>query len=337
VEEVTSTPVEPIIESPVTQDVWPQVEGVPPDLCGPINWDHPCAAHHAVVNGVLVPTQPRRKKVCIVGYAENSRHMAWFNDPDCEIWGVNQLYRFVPRADRWFQLHRNWNDRKYWAEKTDLAAWMQNAPIPIYMIDQEPSIPNSLAYPKEWVKGELKVHEYFTSTIAFMLALAIAEGFEHIGLYGIDLIIGREYHFEKSCVEFYFGIAHARGVAYHLPPNSALLWQSHTYGYDIEPDYGFYSLSRLSARQEALRKEVTLHRDRAHLVQGRMEAFEEMHAKTVEGTPSRSAMDAKLKEVRSAVDSALNLLYLHDGAFQEVQRMHAILEVKSRGGKMGDA
>ena len=315
---------------------WPQVQGVPPELCGPIKWDHPCAARHTVVNGVLVPTQPKKSKVCIVGYAENSRHLAWYDDPDCEVWGVNQLYRFIPRADRWFQLHQNWNNPEYWAQGTDQAAWLQQAQCPIYMVEADPTIPMSLPYPKDWVKSELKCHEYFTSTIAFMLALAIAEGFQSIGMYGIDLIIGREYQFEKACVEFYFGIAHARVIEYHLPPNSALLWQSHTYGYETEPDYGFYSLSKLKARMDALHKEVTRCRDVAHISQGKLEAFEEMYTKTAEGTSSRAAMEEKLTDARKGVDQSLNQLYLHDGAYQEVQRMHAMLEVKTRGGNMGD-
>jgi hypothetical protein len=286
-----------------------------------------------VVDGQLVRTQPRRSKVCLVGYAENSRHMAWWDDPDCEIWAVNQLYRFIPRADRWFQIHHNWRESKYWAEGANLEEWLAACPIPVYMIGREPDVPNSVPYPKAWVKEQLGLHEYFTSTIAFMLGLAIAEGFETVGMYGIDQIIGREYHFEKACTEFFFGIMHGKGIKYCLPETSAVLWQSHTYGYEPGPDYGFWGLDKLSRRAEQLHQAVLACRDHVHNCQGKVEAYKEMQGKTAEGTPSREAMNKLVLEAEQALDKAINTMYQHDGALQEVKRQHAILEVKSRGGR----
>jgi hypothetical protein len=313
---------------------WPQVEGISPDLIGPLKADHPCAALHTVINGVLVHTKPKRKKVCIVGYAENSRHLAWFNDPDCEIWGVNQLYRFIPRADRWFQVHRDWHDSRKWATGADLGSWLRAAPCPVYMIDAQPDMPMTLPYPKAWVKEQLQIHEYFTSSIAMMLALAIAEGFEEIGIYGIDLIVGREYHYEKACVEFYLGLAHARGVKYHLPQQTALLWQAYTYGYDAEPDYGFFSLDKLRRRSLDLHKQVASQRDQVHVLQGHVEEAELVRDKMPKESGSRATMEARIVDLRKELDAALNMLYLHDGAQQEASRMYQILELKSRGGSV---
>ena len=311
---------------------WEQCAGVPADLTGPIRWEHPCAAHHAVLNGELVLTQRKRKKVCIVGYAENSRHLAWYNDPECEIWGVNQLYRFIPRADRWFQIHHDWHDSRKWADGADLAEWMRTAQCPVYMIEAQPNMPMTLPYPKEWVKQQLGIHEYFTSSIAMMLGLAIAEGFEEIGIYGIDLIVGREYAFEKPCAEFFLGIAHARGIKYHLPENSALLWQSHTYGYDAEPDYGFFGLQKLKSRTNELSKLVTMCRDKVHVMQGHVEEAELVRDKMPVGSDSRKVMDQRILDLRTELDKELNVLYMNDGAQQEASRMYAILELKTRGG-----
>ena len=314
------------------EPVWEQCAGVPADLAGPIRWDHPCAVHHTVLNGELVLTQPKRKKVCIVGYAENSRHLAWFNDPECEIWGVNQLYRFIPRADRWFQIHHDWHDSRKWADGADLAEWMRAAQCPVYMIEAQPDMPMTLPFPKEWVKQQLGIHEYFTSSIAMMLGLAIAEGFEEIGIYGIDLIVGREYAFEKPCAEFFLGIAHARGIKYHLPENSALLWQSHTYGYDAEPDYGFFGLQKLKSRTQELSKLVTMCRDKVHVMQGHVEEAELVRDKMPVDSGSRKVMDQRIIDLRTELDKELNILYMNDGAQQEASRMYAILELKTRGG-----
>jgi len=309
-----------------------QVKGIPLNLVGPIRWDHPQAAHVKILDAKAGIVERTRSKVCIVGYAEFSRHLAWYEDPDCEIWGVNQLSRFIPRADRWFQMHTDWNDNTKWAEGTDQAKWLRECPIPVYMIDPDPAIPNSVHYPIERVMAELGTHDYFTSTIAFMVALAIAEGFKEIGIYGIDLIIGREYFFEKACVEFYLGIAHARGIEYHKPEGCALLWQSHRYGYEVEPDYGFFSLSKLKDRTQQLSKQVQKLRDDVHGHQGRID--EALWIKDRLTSEAKAKMDERITALRNELDAKLNTLFLHDGACQEVSRMHTILEVRSRGGNV---
>lgn len=333
---------------PTVEPAFKQVEGLPPQLVGPINWDHPCSAHVTVLDaekGTVAPADGRkRKKVCIVGYAENSRHLAWWDDPDCEIWGVNQLYRFIPRADRWFQIHRDWNDKSKWAQDTDQAAWIRQAPIPTYMIRHDPSLPNSVTYPVEWVKEQLGLAgdkdlpgtglDYFTSTIAFMYALAIAEGFEQIGIYGIDLIIGREYFFEKACVEFYMGIAHAKGIGIHKPTNCALLWQSHRYGYEPGPDYGFFGLDKLKKRAAELSKQVAKLRDEVMRLDGRVHEAELNLGRVHES--DRPDCEKYLGQLRFTLDQKLNEMYLHDGAFQETNRMYTLLELKSRGGDISE-
>lgn len=313
---------------------WSQVDGIPSEWTGPIRWDHPTAAHPKILDphAGLIEVTPKRRKVCIVGYAENSRHLAWYDDPDTEIWGVNQLYRFIPRADRWFQIHKDWDDEKKWAPGANLREWLKAAPIPVYMLDHYDEIPTSVRYPLERVQAELRTHDYWTSTIAFMVGLAIAEGFTDIGIYGIDLIIGREYFFEKACVEYLLGIANERGIKVHLPDGCALLWQSHRYGYQEEPDYGFFGLKKLKSRAAQLSEQVTLMRDEVKVWQGRKEEAEWVLSRLNDS--AKEAMLKHIEELATNMDKALNRLYLHDGAQQEVQRMHDILEVRSRGGQV---
>ena len=313
---------------------WDQVEGVDPSLTGPLKWDHPCAAHPTIIDhhAGIVETTPKRSKVCIVGYAENSRHLAWYNDPDCEIWGVNQLNRFIPRADRWFQIHYDWDDKTKWAVGTDQRKWIQEAQIPVYMIEHDPSLPNSVRYPIERVMAELRTHDYFQSTIAFMVALAIAEGFKTIGIYGIDLIIGREYQFEKPNVEYLLGIANERGIEIHKPEGCALLWQGFRYGYDKEPDYGFYSYSKLRARTEQLAKQVRQLEHAVKVWEGRVEEAKWVRDKLDD--KARESMDAHIGELMDKCNEAINRYYMHSGAHQEVERMRDILELRQRGGQV---
>jgi hypothetical protein len=325
-----------IITPPYVENIFPQTPGIPVDLTGPCDWNHPLAErleildhHHAIIRPV---SGKLRGGVCIVGYAENSRHLAEYNNPDCEIWGVNQVTRFIPREDRHFQIHHNWDDQAHWAANTDQRKWLEHAPVPIYMISHDPSIPNSVAYPIDRVKENLNLtgKDYFTSSIAFMIALAIAEGFKRIGIYGIDLIIGREYQFEKACVEFYLGIANERGIDIFLPANSALLWQSHRYGYDIEPDYGFFGMSALAKRRDTLRKEAERLRDTVYTCHGMVNEAE--RNESLAGSTGEAAR--RTETLRKELDQALNANFMVQGALEEISRMYDMLEMKSRGGEV---
>jgi hypothetical protein len=219
----------------------------------PVDFNHPCAGrisifdHEKAVIEETCPDGSPRTKVAIVGFAQSSMAMAPFNDPTWSIWAMNQLYRRIPRADRWFEIHKNWDEHV--VEGTDHFGWLSKAPIPVYMVDRIPGITNSVKFPLERVmQGHI---DYFTSSVAFMLALAIQEGFKEIGLWGIDLIVGDEYFYQKACCEFWIGTAHGKGITVTLPPTTALCRQSHRYGYQSEPE-SLINLSELAKRRQGL-------------------------------------------------------------------------------------
>jgi hypothetical protein len=58
--------------------------------------------------------------------------------------------------------------------------------------------------------------DYFTNTVDFALALAIYEGFTEIDLYGVNMVFGSEYEFEKAGVEYWIGQAMGRGINVHV-------------------------------------------------------------------------------------------------------------------------
>jgi hypothetical protein len=172
----------------------------------------------------------RRERVAIVGFADSCRELAPFDDARWEIWGLNQLARFIPRAERWFEIHHRTMFEADVARGTDYLGWLRAGVVPTYMLDVLPEFPASVRYPIERVRAYFG-REYLTSTPAYMVALAILEGFSHIGVYGIDLIIGREYAWEKPCLEYWLGQAEARGIVLDIPyPESALLKQGVRYG-----------------------------------------------------------------------------------------------------------
>lgn len=223
------------------------------DATNSVDFNHPCAGHVKILdheNGVVesfCPDGTKRTKLAIVGFAASSKDLAPFNDPTWEIVGLNQLYRHIPRADRWLEIHHNFLEHV--VEGTDHMKWLSEAPIPVYMVDRIPGIPNSVRYPIERVMDGHT--DYFTSTVAFALALAIEEGFKEIGLWGIDLIVGDEYFYQKPCAEFWLGVAHGKGITVTLPHTTALCKQSHRYGYQSEPA-SLIAMSELTRRKKTL-------------------------------------------------------------------------------------
>ena len=161
---------------------------------------------------------------------------------------MNQLYRFIPRASRWFEIHYNWNEHV--VEGTDHAGWLQECPIPVYMNEHHPEFPNSVRFPIE--KMIEQFGDYYTSSIAYMLALAISEGFTRIDLYGIDLSVGVEYIEQRPCAEYFIGIASAKGIDVGIPTASALCKQNHRYGYQGSNKLGVITIEDLKKRKNDL-------------------------------------------------------------------------------------
>jgi hypothetical protein len=192
--------------------------------------------------------EPRRKKVAMVGFASSSRLKAPYADQSWEIWGENQLYRFVPRATRWFEMHPHEGPGSYITDMvkgTDYPAWLKACPIPLYMLSAKPEFPQSIEYPRqqlidafqlESIRPDLKEKGYFHSSVDYMIALAIYEGFEEIGVWGIDMTHDSEYAYQKPSGSFWLGFAKGRGIKVTIPKESALLKnEGYAYGYDPMP------------------------------------------------------------------------------------------------------
>ena len=215
-----------------------------------VNFNHPAAAHVEIIDLEHAIVKTTRTKVAIVGFAMSSAMAAPFDNPEYEVWGMNQLYRHIPRADRWFEIHHNWHEHV--VEGTDHLGWLQAFPGPIYNCVKIAEIPNSVPFPR--ADCAATGTDYWTSSIAYMIALAIRDGFTTIELYGIDLVVGEEYTHQKPCAEFWIGVAQGRGLTICIHANSALLKHQFAYGYDSEPK-SLVLLSELNKRLTWLRTE----------------------------------------------------------------------------------
>jgi hypothetical protein len=137
------------------------------------------------------------------------------------------------------------------------------------MIETSKQIPNAVRFPIEEAIAYGK-RDYFTSSPAFMLALAGIEGFEEVHLYGINLAIGDEYFFEKACAEWWIGYLEGKGVTVYVPKASSLLKQYRRYGYSIDarPQQSFKVL--LTARRDEYRTKAEQLSADLHTVLGAM-------------------------------------------------------------------
>jgi hypothetical protein len=175
-----------------------------------------------------------KKTVAFVGTAMTSCSLAPYDESDVEIWAVNEehAYAWMKRATRWFQIHK----KEMWHEHN--TKWIQENPwhIPVYTQFVRPDIPFSIEYPladmverffKNMRRGDSKI-KYFTSTFAYMMALAISEGFERIEIYGFEMSDDTEYIKQKACAEFWLG--KAGDIEIYFPPDCQIL-NGELYGY----------------------------------------------------------------------------------------------------------
>ncbi len=194
----------------------------------------------------------RRPAVAILGFTDH-KAQAPLGDPAWEVWGLNELYRYMPldRFTRWFELHprADFERPKEQGGDPDHITALRQFSIPVYMTEAHADIPASLALPKELI--EARVSAYMTSTPAWMFGLALAEGFETIGLFGIDMAQDTEYAEQRPCMEYLCGIAHARGVQLVIPRQSDLLKAVAQYGYESQ---GSDLMLKFREREQWLRR-----------------------------------------------------------------------------------
>ena len=156
-------------------------------------------------------------KVAVIGLASSSFEAAPWDDPTWQKWGLPWGMRWI-QLDRAFEMHdlgllRRPESRrpKGYEERLQL--------IPdLYM--QEAYFPNAKRYPFEEVIET--TGDYFNSSISYLIALAIHEGAETIGLWGVDMDAEEEYGYQRPNCEYLIGLARGMGINVVIPDVSPL-------------------------------------------------------------------------------------------------------------------
>lgn len=218
----------------------------------------------AVIGDSYIPPKRIKDKVAILGSASSSCNMAPFGDPSFEIWGLG--WRPMPRCDRWFEMH-------LWQVCLDVGPeylrMLSETKQPVYMLEVRREVPTSVRFPIEEMTacfgprllGTDKRHPYWASSVAYMIAMAITEGFKHIEVWGVDMLTDGEYQHQRPNCEWLLGIAEGRGIETYVPPESALLKMGFLYGYDLEDVKKSISATDLEKWVNEQKNKMTQQRD----------------------------------------------------------------------------
>ena len=156
-------------------------------------------------------------KIAVMGSAPSSRHLAPFQDMEWEIWCCSPPNFDNPRVDAWFELHNL--DRKLTIKQNEPYVKALVAHQRVYVYDQDPRLPNAITFPwRDYVA--LYGTDFFTSSIAWMMAHAISYKPEKIGLWGVDMSAADEYGQQRPGVKFFIREAKKQGIEIYLPPTS---------------------------------------------------------------------------------------------------------------------
>lgn len=160
-----------------------------------------------------------------------------------EIWGINAVGGVI-QCDRVIHMDDVRIQEIRAAANPDgnigtMLKWMRAHPGPIVTSRAYPDYPGLVEFPLEAVINDLG-YSYFNSTAAYAVALAIHVGAKKISLFGCDYSYANSHHAEKgrACVEFWLGIAAARGIALAVAENTTLMDacepdRSRLYGYGL--------------------------------------------------------------------------------------------------------
>lgn len=192
---------------------------------------------------------PPPLKIAIVGGAPSSQHMAPFNDPSWQIWGMAFRLGSLPRWDVAFEVHEK---RPYAKPGYEAALIATGKEI---VTNTFPDAPNVNRFPM--ADAQALMGPYLTSSAAYMMALAILRGADEIGLYGCDMAVDDdEYFYQRPCVEAWIGFARGRGIKVTIPEVSPLGKSSFLYGVDAHEkglwsESGFKEMAGLHAQKMA--------------------------------------------------------------------------------------
>lgn len=191
-----------------------------------------------------------RDTIAIIGSHPETRERFDYERTDCDVWLFNEAFAQAwskQRADAVFQLHApvifrnpgNRNDKNHYELLKS-----GNTPT-IYMQDKFDDVPMSERYPLDEICQKLldglrmngKPNRYFTSSVAFAIAMGIYQGYKRIEIYGVEMETDTEYRYQRDGVTFWVGYALGRGIEVDITTKQILMAPLYGYEGDVRLPY----------------------------------------------------------------------------------------------------
>lgn len=182
-------------------------------------------------------------KVALIGTAPSSRMLAPFADPSWQIWACSPgNMGQLPRVDAWFEVHGNllWPENRHYGEP--YLNWLNQQAFPIYMQNQD-FVKHAIPLPMKELVAEFGPY-FFTSSFAWMMALAMHQGAKEIALFGIDMASRDEYILQRPGAYYFFMEAKRRGIKVMAPYESDIMQPPGLYGFSEVTQFGRKLLAR---------------------------------------------------------------------------------------------
>lgn len=275
------------------------------------------------------------RTIAIYGFAPETRGLIWESEAD-EIWSVNWAYRYdIPRIDRLFDVHLPELLR---AEKIkeyrDHWEWLQEPhDFPIYMVEQMPEVPASVAYPVDELSDDIFRHmitganddsdDYWVSGISYAFGMAIHEGVDRIELYGCEMRKSSEVMYQRDGMALLAGIAMGRGIDVWRPEGSDFL-NAKRYGFEASQMVSRASLEEHLSHYKIDEGKIT---GELNKVLGKLEDRERIvkHEKNI--VKKKDAMElltnaqVRFKELEKALQRTI-------GAMQAIEHLLAVADLQ---------
>jgi hypothetical protein len=191
-------------------------------------------------------------KIAILGSHPASMKLAPFGDVNWEIWACSPQNYSAPRIDAWFELHSL--DRK-WVPGNEPYIQVLTQHPRVYIAVPDERLPNGIIYPKDEIlsKYPQKHQTFFSSSPAWMTALAIEQKPTEIGFWGVDMAAGNEYEYQRPGIHYFMGVAESLGIKITVPPQSDILELHPLYAYKEQ----WRSYWKTKARKQELTERIT--------------------------------------------------------------------------------
>ena len=157
----------------------------------------------------------------------------------------------LPRVDVWFEIHGSllWPENKHCGEP--YIEFLKKLPIPVYMQDKR-YCENATPLPMKELVKEFGPY-FFTSSFAWMMAMAMWEGASEIALFGIDMASRDEYILQRPGAYHFFTEAARRGIKISAPYESDIMQPPGLYGFSEVTPFG----RKLIARKQELKDRIS--------------------------------------------------------------------------------